>query len=362
MKLLFGWPAAQYSTYDVANGLHQALEADGHSLVDYRLYRRLGLSYDSIKSMVPEGFVPDSNEVCLHASEALPYMALLHRTPWALIVNGHALHPNAVLTLRRAGVRVAVWFTEAPYESNDEQELYLAQLCDVAFVNERTSVGAFQSVLDKAGNGGAAYYLPHAFNPALHRPWQDDDEPLDPTRSSDVLFVGTGFAERVRMLEAVDWTGINLVLGGLLPGVQPPSFVMRHLKYECLDNRQTIALYHGTKIVWNPHRWSATAESANPRTFEAAACGAFQLADERAEIADVFGDSVATYRPGVPWDLAAKLRRYLADEPTRRNMAEEARRRVQGQTFAARAKVVMDAIEYHDRQRSPKLRVLAGVA
>lgn len=359
MKILLIYPAADFSTFDVARGIESGLRAEGHEVVPYRLSRRLVHAHAALKTGQPEDFEPEPAEVALHAAEGLPYRAITMETPWALFVSCMGIHPAGLIALRKMGVRIAGWFTEAPYETDDDRELHFAQLCDVAFVNERTAVRTFDGRL--ASGGGVVEYLRHAYDPALHHP---PVEPLSPEDCADVLFVGTGFPERQHLLECIDWDGIDLRLGGLWPAMKRDQDLARNLKFPCLDNKETVRLYGGAKIVLNPHRFAHGAESANPRVYEAAACGAFQICDRRAEILEVFGDSVPTFDPGVPWQLGAMVRRYLADEPARKQLAAEALKRVAGETFQARAKTIVDTLSRFDRQRpaspvTPQLRVVA---
>jgi spore maturation protein CgeB len=346
VKIVLIWPSAEFSTFDVAHGIRAGLVAEGHEVVDYRLYQRIKLMARAFDAMAPQGELADLEMICKHASEGLVQKVIESGARWVMGVAGMGLHPNALWALRRIGVKIAMWFTEAPYDSVDNRELHLAQFCDLAFVNERTSVDQFQGVLDRAGNGGRALYLRHAFDPDVHKAGE-----ADPEHACDVLLVGTGFVERQALLEAIDWTGIDLRLGGLWAGIgggfQAAHRLAPCVRYPCLNNRDVVKLYHSAKIVINPHRFAAGAESSNPRTWEVAACGAFQIADCRAEITEVLGDAVPTYSPGVPWQLAAMIRRYLADPAERRRLADRARERVQGETFAARAREIVDAIEAH---------------
>lgn len=339
MKILLIFPSAEFATYDVATGIKAGLASLGYEVVDYRLYRRLQLMHRGLAQMAPEGKLPKRELTALHASEALPYKAITEGTRWVLAINGNSLHPNALWALRRIGVKVAIWFTEAPYETSEVAELYLARFADLAFVNERTSVKDFQRILDEH-TGGRAIYLPHAYNPEVHH--SPEGEILN--NKHDVVLVGTGFLDRQWLLERIDWTGIDLCLGGLWPYVEPPHELAYYLKYSCLDNRDTVQLYHGAKIVLNPHRWADGAESTNPRTYEVAACGTFQIADRRKEILEIFGDSIPQYEPGVPWQLEALIRHYLEDDKGRKAKAEMARRRVQPHTFEARAKTILENI------------------
>src|SRR4030095_6053999 len=100
--------------------------------------------------------------------------------------------------VRGARLRTAVLFTESPYE--DEAQCRVAALVDVVWTNERTSAQPL-----------GAGYLRHAYDPARHPPTAGLDYDVP---AHDVVFVGTGFEERIEQLAAVDWRGIDLGLYG----------------------------------------------------------------------------------------------------------------------------------------------------
>jgi spore maturation protein CgeB len=120
-----------------------------------------------------------------------------------------------------------------------------------------------------------------------------------------------------------------------------------------VDNNVLAQLYCGTRIALNHNRTIRSLEvatgeevhiggawSLGPRAFEIAACGAFQLCDDsRPELAEVFGDTVATYSDAA--DLRRKAGYYLTHDSERQAMAEASYRRVQLCSFEQRAKQVM---------------------
>src|SRR4030095_14464235 len=91
-------------------------------------------------------------------------------------------------------------------------------------------------------------------------------------------------------------------------------------------------LYRRARIGLNLHRSSkrygrgaervAHAESANPRTYELAACGLFQVSDVRLEIYELFGDAVPMVDMS---NLERTVRAYLQDSPARHHAARQAR-------------------------------------
>ena len=169
----------------------------------------------------------------------------------------------------------------------------------------------------------------------------------------DVVFVGTGFEERVDMLAAVDWTGIDFGLYGswTLLGSRHP--LREHLRAGVIDNRMTAALYRKAKIGLNLHRTSVgwgrgvehitiKAESMNPRCYELAACGRFFVSDYRAEIGEVFGGLVPAFETAA--ELEALLRHYLADDEARLSIAAKLPEAVAPHTFDARISGLLEVL------------------
>lgn len=340
------WPAADYSTKDCAEGLRAGLIANGHEVIDYRLSNRLDAARWAVcRGDFEAADIDTSLSIALSASEGVPFKAIMHNVDWVIGVHGVGLHPAALVALKRIGIKIAWWFTEAPYESNEDRELHFAQWVDVAFVNERTSVETFQKIVGV--HGGTAHYLRHAINPAVHHQYDD----LTDAEKCDVLFIGTGFAERQHLFECIDWTGINVHLGGLWLGVFPNYRLFDLIKHGPMPNAAVARLYSGAKIIMNCHRDGDQAESPNPRVWEAAACGAFQISDYRPEIAEVLGDSVPQYQPGNAWQASTLIRRYLADDNSRKRCAVQALQRIAGQTFTERAKEVVSALQAYQSVR-----------
>lgn len=323
MRLLFVWSSAEFSTWDVARGYRRALERQGrHDIRDYRLYARMKYHVTALGDKRAE----DLNLVTRIASENIVVEAMKHRADLVFIVSGMALHPDALWLLRRAGIRAAVLFTESPYNDREQREFHAVYPEMICFTMERTS----------AVDGWA--YLPHAYDADVHRPCSM------PVRD-DVLFIGTLWQDRIRLLEQVDWTGIRLHLFGtwVAPPLPCESSIGHFYKEGCIPNHLAPTYYGGARICLNPHRAHPTAESLNPRAYELAACEAFQLTDQRAEVYDVFNGSVVTFTGAMI--LEHQIRAWLARDADRKDAARAAMEAVVPHTFDARAETLMRALE-----------------
>lgn len=328
MKVLQIHPGASWSTADVDAGLAYGLKAHGVTVIPYLLDQRIDRSkkwlfynWRQTKKVKPDIEKPNVADVFYQAGIGALERALHHRVDAVLVVSAMFLHPDVIILMRRAGLRVVVLFTESPYDI--DKELIVAKLVDGCWTNERSCVGAFRAVNPNSG------YLPHAWHPERHHPGaQEGDEALP---AHDVVFVGSAFQERMDWLSAIDWTGIDLGLYGswTLLGSRHP--LRRFVRGTQIDNTVAVALYRRAKIGLNLYRLSKGwgrgaayidhAESLNPRAYELAAVGAFHLSMPRAEVADVFGPLIPTC--ATPAEASTLIRRWLADPDGRARVAAQ---------------------------------------
>lgn len=354
VRILLVHPGASWSTFDVWQGLDGALKRAGCDVIEYALDGRIERSMQYLhlawtnhpnKDLVPR---PTHEDVLYMASEGIVTRALRFEVDWVLVIACGWLHPHIFYMTRRAHIPVAVLFTESPNE--DDYQLDVAKLVDVCWTNERSSVPAFGQVC-------AAHYWRHAIDPAKHHVGNGNGAAPDGgVLAHDVVFVGTGWDERVRLLSAIDWDGLGIDLGlygswELLENEVSP--LHKWIRRGITPNDVTAELYRRAKISLNLHRTSRTygkgadsieyAESMNPRCYELAATGCFFVSDKRAELCEVFGDAVPTFDG--PADLQAQILYWLAHDDERRARAALLPEFVAGQTFDARAQEILTVLE-----------------
>ncbi len=278
MRIAVVHPGTQWSTSDVYEGLCYGLEQQGVEVVRDAAITR------------PDAFV---------------------------VVTGIRTQ-GCVSDLLRSDIPVTVLFTESPYEQ--DKELALAANVAGCWTHERTAVDAFRAV-----NKNVAY-LPHAWHPGVHTPIpQPGDEDVP---AHDVVFVGSGFRERVKFFNEIDWTGIDLGLYGIWADLGLKPQVEACVRSGPIPNTQAAALYRRAKIGLNlyrrlpfelvrdvPENW-VMAESLNPRAYELAACGTCQVTEYRAESPELFFDSVPRFK--IPRAAEAWFRTLLTEQDFRR--------------------------------------------
>jgi spore maturation protein CgeB len=319
MRVLICMPPATFSVAEMSRGYRDALRRAGHDVAEYAMSEHL--AYHRRAALQEH-----ERQAWLKASETILQAAIYHRADLVLFVCALSFHPIALELLGWGGFKAAVLHTESPYQ-DDEQIAWNRHAKDLhVCTHERTSAERYGWT-----------YLPHAFDPAVHGPAQPD-----PNEACDVLFVGTGFKERIALLEAIDWTGINLRLQGVWDGLADNSPLRPFYRDGFVDNADLPRLYASAKVCINPHRYHADAVSLNPRAYELAACGVFQITDDRND-GSLFSRLLVRYQSAE--DLGQKIRHYLAHPEARQQNTDILRQVVSGETFDARVKTLMGAIE-----------------
>jgi len=340
MRILLSYPGHSISTFDVAHGWDMALKKLGHEVFVLNYEHNVpfyGAVIDYWKER-NETFQPTMRDVFWLASQDL-ICKVVECLPldFALIVTGLLHHPRAFQLIRKLGIPTVLLFTESPY--NDDMPTELLPLPDVVFTNERNSVDKFRKVNPRS------YYMPHSYDPESHKPpFAGIVEVLGSEYEHDVFFLGTMYDERQALFDELrqhylgdmDIIGTKLGRKGEMPGAIANSDLINH--------------YWGTKIALTPNRTTAgyfdktqidsEAYSLGPRIYELAACGTFQLTDSgRAELLDVFGDTIPVYQNGE--HLAQLIRTFLEYPRWRQELAERARIQVKPCTFENRAQEIL---------------------
>ncbi|NGZ95214.1 MAG: hypothetical protein CV089_03605 [Nitrospira sp. WS110] len=227
--------------------------------------------------------------------------------------------------LQKKKFLTAMWFVE-----NFRHLTYWQQLAagyDYWFVIQQTEC------IDALKRAGATqvHYLPMAADPVIHRPITlTGDEQQE--YGADVSFVGAGYANRRRLLPqwlSKEWS--FKLWGNEWNGAADLSSVLQRNGVR-IDTDTCVKVFNATAINLNLHSSSGMGldthpDFVNPRTFELAACGAFQLVDERTLLSELFrSEEMVCFRS--PDEVPSLIQTWLKDSAGRRAYAEAAQRRV----------------------------------
>ncbi|GFK94241.1 hypothetical protein NNJEOMEG_02083 [Fundidesulfovibrio magnetotacticus] len=290
-------------------------------------------------------------------TERLDYLehAFLQVVGQAILAKAETFQPDLVLAmaqaplsrqvlkrLKQAGTPTVMWFVE-DHRLFTYWESYARHYDAFAVIQK----GDFPEKLAQAGQPNSLY-LPLAADPAFHKP-------LEPTPverriyGAEVSFLGAGYPNRRLAFRELmghglkiwgsDWDGDEV----LAPLVQRGG--------ERVSPEDAVKVFNATAVNLNLHSSVSAKELVsggdfvNPRTFELAMCGAFQLVDRRELLPELFGpDELATF--GSMEELKERLEHFLRAPEERRAWAERARARaLRDHTYQARMRTLLAFLE-----------------
>jgi len=330
-----------YTTRDCWQKVMKGLRLNGADVIPFDLLPRYNIYDNLIQFAEKEEFeLPEAFKINLLACEPVFGAAHAYDVDAVMVTSPQYFPMTIIDMLRKDGFKTIAYFTECPYEDSLPAPMQASHF-DYVFVNDRNSVGLFQSFARKG-----CWYLPHSYDPDVHNAVGDEE------RDDNVLFVGTGYANRRQFFQKIDWTGIKLDLYGMW-WMPSRSKLRPFVRGDVQPNENVAEMYRhaGTTIsIHRTQRWVDAGQvideneafSAGPRTYEAAACGIYQVSDYRREIEEIFGESVRFY--STPRELEAELRRAVEDPAWRKNMARKQAEAIRPYTCQQRMATVMEAV------------------
>jgi spore maturation protein CgeB len=234
--------------------------------------------------------------------------------PDLILLTHGKLPPSVVGQLRTAcSARMAVWYPDALV--NLGRQYLLASDLDAWFFKDPYIAHVLRDKL--ALN---AFYLPEACNSLWHR--RVDSSPGDQRKyGCDLVTASNMYYYRAKSLE------MFLNYDMKIWGQSYPSWLSSPLRAiyqdEYVAEEEKARAYNAAKIVLNTMHYGEI-EGVNCRLFEAAGCGAFQIADWKPALPDLFEPEkeIVTFR--TQQELKEKVDFYLAHPKERREIADRA--------------------------------------
>ncbi|WP_010271051.1 CgeB family protein [Paenibacillus senegalensis] len=265
-----------------------------------------------------------------------------------LVLEGMGFPLSMVHQIREKGIQTAIWLTDDPYYTDITGRL--ARYYTHVFTLELSCLDFYRQL-----GCPSVHYLPLGVNPSVFMP-----KPVDGRQRWEASFIGSGYWNRIHFFNKVlpQLSKRKLVISGWWW-----DRLKRYKRYRSrirlgtwMGPEQTASFYSGSQIVINLHRSpddesynlngrKIPALSVNPRTFEIAACAAFQLSDERADLASLYvpGEEMVTYSS--PEDFLAKVDHYLRHPEERSRIALRAMQRtLRDHTYEARLQRMFEIV------------------
>ena len=235
------------------------------------------------------------------------------------------LTPESISTLKKLNIPIAFWFVEdfrtlkywrdvAPFYD------YFFTLQRGEFIDELLSIGAKNS-----------YYLPQGCLPSVHKEINLSRDDID-QYSADISFMGAGYYNRVQSFPRL--LNHDFKIWGTEWALESLVGSRVQNKNKRVDPFDVVIIYNAGKINLNLHSSTShegvnpVGDFVNPRTFEIAACGGFQLVDERSELADLMAPGIEVATFDSIDDLGKKVNYYLKYEDEARSIAARGKKKV----------------------------------
>lgn len=259
-----------------------------------------------------------------------------------------------VLTeLRSRGVITVLWFVEDYLRFGYWREM--AKYYDFVFTIQKGE--CIEKI--RAAGAGEVHYVPTACDPFFHQPLKLSAEDKEKW-GSPISFVGAGYHNRQQMFAAISQYPLK-IWGSEWPLGKPFDRLVQE-ESRRIAPEEYIKIFNATDVNLNLHSSSErdgvdpTGDFVNPRTFELAAAGAFQLCDSRALLPELFevGKEIITFDNLE--DMKAKIEYYLEHPEERKAVCERARARIfKDHTYERRLEQMLSII-YASKYEHLRLR------
>jgi len=203
-------------------------------------------------------------------------------------------------------------------------------------------------------------YLPVAAAPEVHLPAGLSDEELE-AYGSPLSFVGAGYYNRCNLFKGLADYPFR-IWGSDWP-FSPPLDRLIQLNGKRIDTETCVRIFNASAVNLNLHSSLShegvvpDGDFVNPRTFEIAACGAFQLVDRRSLLGELFSDGEVEQFGSLP-ELRDKIDHYIDNPDERAVFAEKGRRRVLAEhTYDRRMEELLALILADNQGLAEKMRL-----
>lgn len=265
----------------------------------------------------------------------------------ALTILGDHLSIQAIQYLKENNINLTCWMTEDPFYF--DKTIRIINRFDYILTVDTGALKYYQSVHPNA------YHLPLGTDPIIFKP-----QLVEHAYKSDLLLIGYPYPTRVNLIHfLLKNTNYQITLVGkgwrYRLSKEWRSSPRVRIKDTWIAPQEVSYYYNGASIVLNPHRshnfrlnqntFGIINESINNRTFDIAACGAFQLIEEKSNLRSFFTEEdMVSYRDYE--DCLRKVVAYMNDEEQKQIIARKAQKIVIEQhTFGHRVKEMFDIIQ-----------------
>lgn len=252
-------------------------------------------------------------------------------------IYGHTHDVKTLEAIKKKGIPTICWWLNDPFDLAYKH--IPVQLYDFFFSNSAGTEPVYRHY--QARN---IHYLPVGIDPEVHYPIPGTE------KKYDIVFAGDWHQIREKTMLMLTQEFNVAIIGPWKRKIAKDSplhpFFIRQGYF---TPAEMALLFNQARIVYNLHTWYGRwPYGVNPRLFEASGCGAFQISDNKQEIADLYerDKEVVLYENTA--EVPALFARYLADDAARAAIGERAlARTLREHTYQHRMQQLIDTCKLH---------------
>lgn len=337
-RILFVGP--EYNGSD-SGGLARAFRQLGHlvKVVDETQYS-FRLSGQLIHRVIGRAFRPVAVR---EMGREILRQSRLFKPHFVLVFKGSLVPPWALRELRQNGVYLINFYPDVSVMCHGALIPQCLPLYDHIFTTKTFGIADMQALLKVR----SAEFLPHGFEPGLHRPMRISREALA-WIGADVSFIGTWSPKKTAYMETVAKMLPNMhirIWGGQWEKAGSTVLQPLIMGHEIWGDLYPLAI-QCTKIniaiLSEIRKGASSGDLITARTFQIPACGGFMLHERTNELLEYYkeDDEVACFT--TPEELADKTQYYLSHEEERERIRLAGYKRcIADNSLVSRAEVIV---------------------
>lgn len=274
----------------------------------------------------------------------------LFRPDLMVVYKGESLEPRSLRLARELGATCYNIYPDVSAFTHGPRIPKCIPLYDHVFTTKSFGIRDFQ----KHFNLNRVTYLPHGFDPELHRPVELTPE-LERQFGADASFIGTWSPKKEAYLAAVAAHApeINLkIWGSQWEKCRTASLEPHILGRDIMGTLYPVAIQASRVnigILSEVWKGASSGDQTTSRTFHLPASGGFMLHERTDELAQFFTEGKEVGCFGTPQELGEKVRFYLEHETEREAIRQAGHQRcIRENSMDARAARILDF--HHSRQ------------
>jgi spore maturation protein CgeB len=308
MKILITYPGKLH-TVPMGVFSEKALKHMGHEVYLFDLTSNLS-------EKILRKITTKSNEECYHLNSRFRDKVENIEPDLVLVIFGFDISIKSLEFLRQRRIVSACWWLNDPFQFN--RSLEKAPYYDFMFTNSMGSVESY-----KESNIAHVSWLPTACDPDVHK----RVAPINKYKS-DVCFAGDWSALREQWCLTLSKHFNLRIFGPWKKKLKNNSPLLSNTYDGFFSPKEMAQIFASSKVVFNIHSWYGNwNHGTNPRLFEAAGCGAYQVVDWKEDIPHLFNvpSEISIYKDHS--DLIGIVRDLIDSTDVRKSIGSSAQKK-----------------------------------